>query len=221
MVQTAAGSKRKPASLLLTLGAVSAFLCSAVPAQGGTMGDAHAVTFFIGRAVETDFTDILIEPWTADFVDLTVIGAALSTRPGTVSELTGASDLGGIGDDFSIDLEAGTAYRFGEEEIGEFWGAIFLRFDGFPWNDTIYTTIAANTGLSYITKTSEFERSRSDNGQTSLVLHYLAPEITFADPDNKNLELVFKLHHRSGIFGLIDDVSGGSTFVTAGIRMRF
>jgi hypothetical protein len=80
--------------------------------------------------------------------------------------------------------------------------------------------VAINTGLSILSETSEFERERAD-GQSSLVLHYLAPEITFASPDNKNLELVLQLHHRSGIFGLIDDVSGGSTFISTGIRMRF
>jgi hypothetical protein len=53
------------------------------------------------------------------------------------------------------------------------------------------------------------------------VLHNFSPEITFADPDNKNVELVLRLHHRSGIFGLIDGVSTGSTFVTTGIRVRF
>lgn len=201
------------------LGGVVALLCFTAPALGGEKGDAHAVTFFAGKGTDTDFFQSLAQPWTIHFVDLGILDAALSTRLGTVNELTG-SDPGGIGDDFSIDLETGAAYRFGDEEMGEFWGAIYLRYDGFPWNDTIYTTIAANTGLSYITKTSEFERDRSD-GQTSLLLHYLAPEITFADPDNKNVEWLIKLHHRSGVFGAFDGVTGGSTFVTTGIRVRF
>ncbi len=201
------------------VGGAMALFCLTAPALGGAKGDPNAVTFFAGKGTDTSFTTILVEPWTVEFVDLGVVAAAISTRLGTVNELTG-SDPGGIGDDFSIDLEAGTAYRFGDEEMGEFWGAIYLRYDGFPWNDTIYTTIAANTGVSYITETSEFERGRSD-GQTSQLLHYLAPEITFADPDNKNVELLIKLHHRSGVFGLFDDVTGGSTFVTTGIRVRF
>jgi hypothetical protein len=205
--------------LLPALGGAIALLCLTAPALGGEKGDPYAVTAFAGRGTDTDFTTILTEPWTVHFVDLWVVGAAMSARLGTVNELTG-SDLGSIGDYFSIDLEAGTAYRFGDEEMGEFWGAIYLRYDGFPWNDTIYTTIAANTGVSYITETSEFERGRSD-GQSSQLLHYLAPEITFADPDNKNLEFLIRLHHRSGVFGAFDGVSGGSSFVTSGIRMRF
>jgi len=219
MVQVSRSCSHARSGILLALAGLLASLSCALPVQAGTKGDPNAVTLMVGRAVDTDFTDIFLEPWAVDFVDLTVVGAAISTRLGTVNELT-ASDHGGIGDDLSIDFEAGTSYRFGEESMGEFWGALYLRYDGFPWNDTIYTTVAANVGLSYITETSEFERSRA-NGQSSQVLHYLAPEITFADPDNKNVEFLIKLHHRSGIFGLIDDVSGGSTFVTAGIRFRF
>ena len=215
------GSRHAFYGLLPALGGTLALLCFTAPAWSDEKGDANAVTLLVGRGVDTNFAKLLIEPWTADFVDLTVVGAAFSTRLGTINELTGSTALGSIGDDFSIDLETGAAYRFGDEDMGEVWGAIYLRFDGFPWNDTVYTTIAANTGLSYITETSEFERGRDEKGQTSQVLHYLGPEITFADPDNKNLELVLRYHHRSGIFRLIDDVAAGSTFMSAGIRFRF
>lgn len=222
MFQSARASTRKVLrSVVLVVGAALASVCFAAPAlsESETRGAPNAVTFFVGQGTDTDFTTIMIEPWKVNLVDLGVAAAAISTRLGTVNELTG-SDIGFIGEHFSIDLETGAAYRFGDETMGEFWGAIFLRYDGFPWNDTIYTTIAANTGVSYITETSEFERDRSD-GQTSQLLHYLAPEITFADPENKDVEFLIKLHHRSGVFGLFDDVTGGSTFVSAGIRLRF
>ena len=49
----------------------------------------------------------------------------------------------------------------------------------------------------------------------------MGPELTFADPDNKDLELVLRYHHRSGVFGLFDDVVSGSTFLSAGVRVRF
>jgi hypothetical protein len=193
---------------LLIMGGLAVLLCSAMPGKADGRGDPDAVTFLVGRGTDTDFTDIITEPWTTHFVDLTMVGLAASHRLDT------------LGEDFTIDLEGGAAYRFGEEDQGEFWGALYLRYDGFPWNDTIYTTVALNTGLSYLTETSEFERDRSD-GQSSQVLHNFSPEITLADPDNKNVELVLRLQHRSGIFGLIDGVTGGSTFVTTGLRFRF
>jgi hypothetical protein len=220
MFQPGGGRNQPLHGLMLAVGVALACLCGAQPALSETRGAPHAVTFLVGQAVNTDFTQIIIEPWTWDFVDLTVVGAAVSTRLGTINELFGSADSGDIGDDISVEVEAGASYRFGEESLGELWGALYFRYDGFGWNDIVYTTVAINTGLSILSETSEFERGRSD-GQSSLVLHYLAPEITFADPDNKNLELVFQLHHRSGIFGLFDDVSGGSTFISTGIRMRF
>jgi len=213
-----AASRGRVRGFLPALGALVVLSCLASPALSSTRGDPNAITFLVGRGTDTDFTDIITEPWTTDFVDLTLLGVTASTRLGTVNELFGGS--GTFGDDVTVDAEAGAAYRFGFEDEGEFWGSLYLRYDGFPWNDWIYTTAAINTGWSILTDTSEFERHRSD-GQSSLVLHYFAPEITFADPDNKDVELVIRLHHRSGIFGLVDDVSGGSTFITTGIRVRF
>jgi hypothetical protein len=205
MVQVWRGCKRG----LFVMSGLLVCLCSVVPCQAGAMGGDDAVTFLVGRGTDTDFTDIITEPWTTHFVDLTMLGLTASHR------------LGALGEDISVEAEAGGAYRFGDDEnLGEFWGALYFRYDGFPWNDTLYTTVAINTGLSLLTETSEFERSRSNDG-TSQVLHYFSPEITFADPDNKNVELVLRLQHRSGIFGLIDGVSSGSTFVTTGLRFRF
>lgn len=53
------------------------------------------------------------------------------------------------------------------------------------------------------------------------LLHYFAPELTFADPDNKNLETVTRLHHRSGVFRLFNGVNGGSTFLSVRIHRHF
>jgi hypothetical protein len=138
-----------------------------------------------------------------------------------VNELVGDFGLGHIGDNLTIEAEGGTAVRFGDESLGEAWAALYLRYDGLPWNDKIYTTVGVNTGLSLLTDLSDFEEWRDSNGKSSVLLHYLGPELTFADPENKNLELVLRYHHRSGVFGLFDGVVSGSTFISAGVRVRF
>lgn len=219
MFQSATGRNGEAYGPALATCVVLASLCLAEPALSETRGAPHAVTFLVGRGTDTDFTQIISQPWTTHFVDLTMVGVAASTRLGTIGELVG-SDLGHFGDYISIEAEAGAAYRFGEESQGEFWGSLYFRYDGFPWNDTVYTTAAINTGLSILTETSEFEKDRSDD-QSSLVLHNFSPEITIADPDNKNLEFVLRLHHRSGIFGTMDGVHSGSSFIVTGIRLRF
>lgn len=219
MVRLAESCRGGLGGFLTALGAALACLSLAAPALGGTRGDANAITVLVGRGTDTDFTQIITQPWTTNFVDLSMVGITASHRFGTLDELAG-SDLGFMGEHVDIEAEAGAAYRFGEEEQGEFWTSLYFRYDGFPWNDWVYTTAAINTGLSILTETSEFERDRSD-GQSSRVLHNFSPELTFADPDNKNIELVLRLHHRSGIFGTIDGTWSGSTFVDTGIRVRF
>jgi hypothetical protein len=186
----------------------------------GPRGAADSVMAFGGVASETNFAQIIYSPWTTELNNIGVIGASYSHRFGTVNNLVGGG-LGQMGDDFTIEGEVGTSVRFGDESLGEAWTALYLRYDGLPWNDTVYTTIGANTGLSYLTNISAFERGRDNEGNASELLHYLGPEITFADPENKDLELVLRYHHRSGVFGLFDGVVSGSTFISAGIRVRF
>lgn len=220
MCQSATGRDGEVCGLVLAICVVLASLLLAGPALSETRGAPHAITLLVGRGTDTDFTQIISQPWTTNFVDLTMVGVTYSYRLGTLTELFDSNALGYFGDHLTVEPEAGAAYRFGEESQGEFWGSLYFRYDGFPWNDTVYTTAAINTGLSILTETSEFERDRS-NGDSSLVLHNFSPEITLADPDNKNLEFVLRLQHRSGIFGTIDGVYSGSTFVTTGIRFRF
>jgi len=194
-------------------------LALAAPALAQPRGAADSVMIFGGVASETNFTDLLIAPWTAELNAIGVVGGSYSHRFGTVNELTGG--IGNFGDDLTVEGEAGVSARFGDENLGEAWAAIYLRYDDLPWNETVYTTIGVNTGVSLLTNLSDFERWRDEKGRSSLFLHYLGPEFTFANPENKDLELVLRLHHRSGVFGLFDGVVSGSTFLSAGIRVRF
>lgn len=220
------------AILLLTFGAslANAFEKAdrAVESSAPPRGAPNSIMIFGGRGTDTNFTQSVYAPWTINFVDLSFVGGAASTRLGTMNDFAHelGHDLGMIGDEFTIEGELGAGYHFGDETMGEFWSALYLRYDGFPWNDHIYTTLAANIGVSLLTQESDFERSRDANsdgedGNASRFLHHFSPEITVADPDNKNLELVLRLQHRSGIFGLIDGITSGSTFITTGVRVRF
>lgn len=187
-----------------------------LPPMAPERGKANAVTVYGGVAAVTDFTTIITQPWRVDWVKVRFIGASYSRRIGTLRDV-----FGSWGESFAIEAEAGAGLRFGSESLGEFWGAAYLRFDAFPWNDIVYTTIAGSLGLNQLTRSSPYERRRNSGGNNSNLLHYFAPEITIADPDNKDLEAVFRLHHRSGVFGLFNGVSTGSNILTIGVRKRF
>ena len=190
-----------------------------VSAHAADRGGDQAVSIFAGVATDAAFTDSIFFPLGNDIEDIGVVAIAYSRRLGTWDELTG--NILPLGENFTLEAEVGVSARFGDESLGEAWTGLFLRYDGFPWNDSVYTTMAINTGLSVLTEQSDFERSRDDDNKNSVLLHYMGPEITFSDPDNKDLELMVRFHHRSGVFGLFDGVVSGSTFISSGVRMRF
>jgi hypothetical protein len=126
-----------------------------------------------------------------------------------------------IGSFAQAELELGLGQRFGEQDEQEVWGALYLRQKKFPWNGYVVTTVAINTGLNYATGISAKEVQRSGNLKGSKLLHYLAPEITLAHPDYPDIEFVFRLHHRSGGYGVISDTKGGAQYATVGVRVPF
>lgn len=174
-----------------------------------------AATVFGGLSNKSVFTGILLTPWDTEFEDTQLLAGAISKRVYEFSE----NSL--LGPHWFVDLEIGAGKRFGNSKAGEFWTALYVKYDNFFWSDTVYTTVGFSTGVNYATSISALERKKSGNGKGSKLLHYFAPEITFAHPDYKDFEVVTRFHHRSGVFGLFNGVDGGSTFVTLGIRQHF
>ncbi len=144
----------------------------------------------------------------------------------------GDSDIAGIyfsrpimsyKDLFTIDTEIGIAKRFGAETETEYWTALYLRWRKFPWNHIVKTTIGASIGLNYATGISVYEKEKAATrgSEGSKLLHFFSPELTLALPEQENVELVFRFHHRSGVWGTFNGVHGGSHFGTVGIRIKF
>lgn len=120
---------------------------------------------------------------------------------------------------FTFEAEVGLGHRFGVGAT-EGWVAAYIRYDNFPWNHIIRTTVAASVGVNYISRLPRSERDEPGE-PTSHLLHYFSPEITFALPDKPEHELVMRIHHRSGIFGLMNGVHGGADAFVVGYRYRF
>jgi len=120
-----------------------------------------------------------------------------------------------------IEPQIGIGKRFGDMQAVEFWGAVAFRWTAFPWNDYIKTTIAISEGVGLATQVDTVERAANANHAGSVFLNYFSPEITFSLPNFQKYELVFCIHHRSGLYGLIDNVNAGSQFGTIGFRVHF
>jgi hypothetical protein len=116
--------------------------------------------------------------------------------------------------------ELGIGQRL-DQSVTEVWAALYARYRGFPWDDYVTTTFALSTGLNVVSDYSEREIERTGETGGYRVMHYFSPEITFALPSRPELELLFRFHHRSGAYGLFNDVGGGVHYGTVGLRFRF
>ena len=103
--------------------------------------------------------------------------------------------------------------------IYEFDPYIAFRWANLPWNHYVNTSLALGEGISYATSVPSLEKKDNDN--TKRLLNYLMMEATFALPSNPRLQLIARVHHRSGAFGLYHAGNTGSNDVGLGIRYLF
>ena len=136
---------------------------------------------------------------------------------------------------FVVGAEIGVADRFGPYKVccsnivrssivhsGELWGGIVLRHDGVLLFNTVRFSAGGVAGLSATTNSigSEREREISKPGNARL-LFYLGPEIAIAHVAAPDLELVARLHHRSGANGTLGNLMEGYNAWVFGARWRF
>ena len=171
-----------------------------------------AATVFVGSSVaDGKLRDLIFAPQSGSWGDDTVFGATIGRRLARFSTY------------FMVDAEIGAAYRAGDTNGGDVWAAVYLRYDGFPWTDYIYTTVGFSMGPTYATRLPQVERgtaARPERNQ-SRFLNFFSPEITFALPSSPQNEISLRYIHRSGVFGLYNGVYEGANAFVVGYRYRF
>ena len=108
----------------------------------------------------------------------------------------------------------------------EYNAVLILRWLKFPWNRYLLTSFAFGDGLSYATKEPPIEMNQHNinhgiENKNSKLMNYMLFELAFTLPQLPEWSAIFRIHHRSGMFGLINGVSGGSNFIGAGIKYDF
>lgn len=96
---------------------------------------------------------------------------------------------------------------------------INFRWANLPWNHYVTTSLSLGEGISYVTAVPSVEKK--DNNNTKRLLNLLIFEATFAAPSYPALQLVARIHHRSGAFGLYRAGNSGSNDVGLGVRYLF
>lgn len=119
------------------------------------------------------------------------------------------------------ELEGQLGKHFRGQNHWEFNAVAIYRWQRFPWNKYLKTSAAIGDGLSYASQTPPLEASSPTNVGATRLLNYIMVEMTVAPPQIDNWALVVRVHHRSGVYGLFDDVEGGSNVIGAGVKFTF
>jgi len=216
--------KRGPYILLLVATVLALTLPTKARAEDhfalGTSAISHvpgSITVFGGiGAGDLTLDTLLFHPWDLDsdeFGGAGFAGVAMSRQ------------LVRFWQYFWLEAEMGAGFRFEPTHDyynPEVWGAIYINYDGFPWNDTLRTAVGISTGLNWVKEIplSETNYGRWPQPNGTVLQHYLSPEIAFSLPETPENELVFRLHHRSTIYGLMWNSHAGSNVATVGLRFR-
>lgn len=183
---------------------------SSVCAQEKNSDSRWMVGGYTGVLADQKFALILATPWTVRF-DQSYIAALNATFVAYEFETLPVN----------IEFDAIFAKRFGAAHEWEIGFAPMLRWKSFPWNHIVYTNFRFGlVGASLTSGVSDFEVRTSANNRGSRFLNLMVPEITFSSGPNANWEVFVRVHHRSGGYGLINGVSGGSNYIGSGFRVR-
>lgn len=121
----------------------------------------------------------------------------------------------------SVDAAVNGVYRAKDPQGPIYGGDAYLIFRWGPlhWGNVLVNTLGIGEGISYNTKAPTGETFLPDTPHK--LLNYLMFEITYGVPQYPNWQLVLRVHHRSGVFGLYGTKHSGSTAIGVGIRYLF
>ena len=116
-----------------------------------------------------------------------------------------------------IEIEGQVLRHFGDQSHWEGTIALMFRTGQIPLFGGLSVNLAFGEGLSYASERPGLEGSF--RVEPSRFLNYLAFEAEFSHVSLPGVYFVPRIHHRSGIFGLIAERESGSNFIGAGIRV--
>lgn len=117
-----------------------------------------------------------------------------------------------------LEAELQASQYFDASHAQSYQAAFLVRWLQVPWRKYVNSSFAAGIGLSYATQIPQVERDLEKSSK--LLLHLVIEYAAFFD-DKETWEALFRIQHRSGIFGTVGDVVGGSDYVCLGTRLHF
>jgi len=114
----------------------------------------------------------------------------------------------------------------GEMQVTSFFGkyayqtgalGLGLRFDGFPWEDTVPMTFAIFTGPSYAPNAPLILDPKPH--QDPKFLNYVSLELGVGM--SRDWDMTFRAYHRSGAWGLYSNTADTGSMLGIGFRRKF
>ena len=119
---------------------------------------------------------------------------------------------------WSMELEVNVARHFGIQDHFEFNAPVLnIRWEAFPWDNILDTSLAYGIGPSFASTSPEYERMRKRDTDPVMVFWHL--EIGAGLPGSP-WKAIFRLHHRSTGFGTLAE-KGGCDVLCLGLRYQF
>ncbi|HZF77453.1 MAG TPA: hypothetical protein VE033_16620 [Acetobacteraceae bacterium] len=178
-------------------------------------------TVYVGQWVNGDMADIPRRAVTGSLGWEPATFASLIAHRVLVPEIrSGWPLIGRIVDGGSLELEGQFGRHFGLQRHAEVSLSLVWRSPDVtvPLTDA-RVNVAFAEGLSYALSRPTLEGREAEDGPQKF-LNYLGIEFEVSHPALPGISLVPRLHHRSGIFGLIAPHGGtGSNFLGLGLRM--
>lgn len=121
----------------------------------------------------------------------------------------------------AVEAHLNLSQYFGRQTNAELGGYMMLRTGWVPWPLDLRANLAVGLGLSTAFTKPRLEVAGSD-GRTYLTQVQLPVEIEWWHPALGNATVLLpRIHHRSGMFGVVAPTGVGSNFVGAGLRFNF
>lgn len=190
--------------LAMLTGIVMVVLCSACANPGD-----RALTLYNGRYTDDGLPDeiLLLQPIHYEDSWLTVVAySEVFSKPSSGRRW---------------ESEGQVAKHSGQQEHSEYNALILHRWTYYPWSNRVRITSAIGNGLSWASEVPALELASHSNKGATQLLSYLLLELTVGIPGFEGFDLVGRIHHRSGVFGLFDGVHGGSNIISLGLRYEF
>lgn len=183
---------------------VLAVFATPFPAAADTGGD-WAVTAYGAVQTHSDLWEMFHNP---DFENnYHFLAVALSRRIHSLSR------------HLDLEVEGQAVKHFGDQNHWEFNALLALRWNTFPWDSYLDTSFAFGNGVSYATRTPRIEEVQHE--KTHAFLDYMLFELALSLPQEPRWSLVWRIHHRSGAFGLFNGVHGASNALGMGLKYHF